>query len=125
MSPFMLGPYYKPQLTSMLSITHRLTGVALTFGAFLLAWWLLAIAAGPSAYAVFSGIARGIVGQVVLIGLTFCLVYHFLNGIRHLLWDIGWGLEIPTTYKTGWAVVVLSVLGTAIVAWLGFGGGAV
>lgn len=128
MSPFMLGPYYRPQLTSVLSITHRITGVVLTFGGFVLAAWLLAVAAGPDAHAAFSGLLGlrgGWLGRVVLLGFAFCLIYHLLNGIRHLLWDIGWGFDIPTTYRTGWTVVALALVGTLIVGWLGLGGGAV
>ena len=124
LSPFMIGPYYRPQLTSMLSITHRATGVFLVLGALLLAWWLYAIAGGPAAYADYEDFAGGILGRIVLLAFAFSLVYHFLNGIRHLLWDVGWGLEIPRAYATGWVVMIGSVLGTAIVAWCAFGGAA-
>lgn len=117
MSPFMIGPYYKPQLTSVLSITHRATGCFLAFGALLMAWWLYAVAAGPESYDHFAGFARSLLGQLILLGLSWSLVYHLLNGIRHLLWDIGWGFEIPRAYATGWAVVALSIVGTAA-AWI-------
>ena len=117
MSPFMIGPYYKPQLTSVLSITHRATGCFLAFGAFGLAWWLYAVAAGPASYDTFVHFAQSLFGKLLLLGLSWSLVYHLLNGIRHLLWDVGWGFEIPRAYATGWAVVALSIVGTAA-AWL-------
>lgn len=121
MSPFMIGPYYKPQLTSMLSITHRATGIFLAFGALLLAWWLTALAGGPESYAQFEAIAGGLIGKLVLLALAWSLVFHFLNGIRHLLWDIGWGLEIQRAYATGWTVLFGSLLITALVAFAVFG----
>lgn len=120
MSPFMIGPYYKPQLTSMLSITHRGCGVMLTIGMLFVAWWLLALAAGPDAYAKFSEVAAGPIGRVVILGLGFCLVFHLLNGVRHLFWDAGKGLDIPTTYASGWAVLLISLVTTAGLAWMLF-----
>lgn len=122
MSPFMIGPYYKPQLTSMLSITHRGTGVFLTFGAFLLAAWLIGLANGKEAYDCVATCMAHPVGKLIVIGLVFSLVFHWLNGLRHLGWDVGWGFEIPKTYATGWAVLVLSIVGTAGVLFLAFGG---
>jgi len=124
MSPFMIGPYYKPQLTSMLSITHRGTGMFLAFGALLLAWWLVATANGPESYARFAGIADSLLGRLVLLGLMFSLLFHLLNGLRHLLWDIGWGLEVPRAYATGWAVLFTSLVATAVIGWLTFGAAA-
>jgi succinate dehydrogenase / fumarate reductase, cytochrome b subunit len=120
LSPFMIGPYYKAQLTSMLSITHRATGVFLAIAALGLAWWLFALAAGPAQYERFADLARGIPGMVVALGLVFSLSFHFFNGIRHLLWDVGWGLDIPRTYATGWIVLVLSILVTLAAGWLTF-----
>ena len=86
---------YRWQITMTMSILHRVTGVALAVGAFGLVWWLLALAGGPESHAQFSDAANSIIGQVFLFGFSFCLIYHFFNGIRHLLWDIGWGFEIP------------------------------
>lgn len=123
LSPFMIGPYYKPQLTSMLSITHRGCGVALTAGMLLVAWWLVALAAGPEAYAKVADVAAGPIGRLVLLALGFCLVFHLLNGVRHLFWDAGKGLDIPTTYASGWAVLALSIVATAGFAWLLFARG--
>ncbi len=118
LSPFMIGPYYKPQLTSLMSITHRATGVFLSvIGAPLLLWWLIAVSSGPDAYQSMVSVMGGLVGTLVLIASVFCLSFHFLNGIRHLVWDTGNALEIKTAYALGWSVLVGSVLLT--VALLG------
>ena len=123
LSPFMIGSVYRPQLTSMLSILHRATGVFLSLAAFVLAAWLLAVAGGSEGFARFSEVAASPLGLAVLLAVLYSLVYHLLNGIRHLLWDIGWGLEIPRVYATGWTVVVLSFVITGLVAWLAWNAG--
>ena len=102
---------YKPQLTSLLSITHRGTGVFLTLGALFLSCWLLSIAHGPQAY-----------GQILLFAWVFSLYYHLCNGIRHLFWDIGLGLEIKTTYLSGYIVLAGSILLT-LITWCLAGNG--
>lgn len=112
---------YRWQITMTMSILHRATGVALAVGAFGLVWWLLALASGPEMHADFSEASRSVLGAIVLAGFTFCLVYHFLNGIRHLLWDTGWGLDIPKLYATGWTVLVLATVGTLAILALAFG----
>jgi succinate dehydrogenase / fumarate reductase cytochrome b subunit len=111
----MIGPYYKPQLTSMLSITHRVTGMGLSFGTLLLAGWLMALASGPDAYAAYSKHVLAWYGQLLLLGWSWALLYHLCNGIRHLFWDVGKGFDIPTAYKTGYAVVAVSGLLTVAV----------
>lgn len=115
LSPFMIGPYYKPQLTSMLSITHRLTGMALSAGTLALAGWLIALASGPEVFATYAGHLAAWYGQIVLLGFSWALLYHLCNGIRHLFWDIGKGLDVPTAYKSGYAVVAVSGLLTVAV----------
>jgi len=115
LSPFMIGPYYKPQMTSMLSITHRLTGIGLSFGAVLLVVWLSCLAAGPDCYAVIAPHLAAWYGQLVVFAFSWSLLYHFCNGIRHLMWDLGKGLDMPTAEKTGWAVIVVSIVITAAV----------
>ena len=82
---------YRPMLTMMMSIVHRITGGALYFGTLLLAWWLLAAASGPNAYAVFQSAASSIIGRIVLFGYTWALIHHMLGGVRHLIWDTGHG----------------------------------
>ena len=115
LSPFMIGPYYRAQLTSMLSITHRLTGLALAFGTVFLASWVTAAAAGPDAFAVFSGLASTIVGKVLLLAYTWAMLYHLCNGIRHLFWDTGRGFDLKSAYASGYAVIAASVVLTASV----------
>ncbi len=108
---------YRPQLTSVLSIAHRGTGLLLVAGAGLLAWWLLAAAAGPGAYAHVERFFGSIVGLVVLAGVSFSLFFHLCNGVRHLFWDAGMGLELDRAYRSGWAVVAAALLLT-VLAWL-------
>ena len=118
---------YKPQLTSVLSITHRGTGIFLSLGTLVLCYWLLAIAGGPAAYAEAQGIINSWYGQLLLFAWVASLYYHLCNGIRHLFWDAGYGLELKTTYASGYAVVVVSVILTVvtwIIAALRLGGGA-
>ncbi len=108
---------YRPQLTSILSITHRGTGIFLALGALYLVCWLLAIASGPDAYASVSAFSASIIGRLLLLGWTFSLFYHLANGIRHLVWDAGIGLDLKTTYMSGWLVVVGAAVLT-VIAWV-------
>ena len=113
---------YKPQLTSVLSITHRGTGVFLTLGALFLSCWLLAIANGPESYTALQQHISAWYGQIILYAWVFSLYYHLCNGIRHLFWDMGLGLEIKSTYVSGYIVVALSILLT-ISTWCLAGAG--
>jgi succinate dehydrogenase / fumarate reductase cytochrome b subunit len=115
LSPFMIGPYYRPQLTSLMSITHRASGVFLSMvGAPLLLWWIIAVSNGPVAYSALLDCMGGWIGKLVLLGCLFCLSFHSLNGIRHLIWDTGRALDIRSAYTLGWLVLAGSVLLTAI-----------
>ncbi len=105
---------YKPEWTMVLSITHRITGVALTLGATLVAWWLLAAATSPEYFAVVDGLLTSWLGALVLLGSTFALWYHFANGVRHLAWDAGYGLELSDAEKSGKLVVVAAVVLTVL-----------
>ncbi|MEP6483842.1 MAG: succinate dehydrogenase, cytochrome b556 subunit [Rudaea sp.] len=107
---------YRWQLTMTLSILHRATGVALSAGTILLCALLISLATGPDSFAAVRGFCASPFGIVVMIGWTWSLFFHLCNGIRHLLWDIGWGFEIPRAYATGWTVVTLSILLT-IATW--------
>jgi succinate dehydrogenase / fumarate reductase, cytochrome b subunit len=82
---------YRPMLSMMMSIVHRITGAVLYFGTLLLVWWLLAVASGPAAYATFQSIAGSLLGRLVLFGYTWALVHHMLGGLRYLIWDTGRG----------------------------------
>ena len=107
LSPFMIGPYYKLQMTSLMSITHRASGVFLSIiGAPLLLWWLIAVSSGPQAYAVLLGFLGSLIGQLLLIATILCLSFHLINGIRHLVWDTGRALDIKTAYTAGWLVLI-------------------
>jgi succinate dehydrogenase / fumarate reductase cytochrome b subunit len=105
---------YRPQMTSMTSITHRATGFGLAAGAVAATWWLLAAMAGSPAYDSFYLFAKSLPGQFMLFGWLWAFCYHLLNGIRHLVWDTGHGIEIPFANKSGWAVIIGSVLLTAL-----------
>ena len=106
---------YRWQLTMVLSIVHRATGVALAVGTILLSALLLALAAGPEPYATVRGFCASPLGLFLLFGWTWSLCFHLCNGIRHLAWDAGWGFDIPRAYLTGWSVVVVSLLMTAAI----------
>jgi succinate dehydrogenase / fumarate reductase cytochrome b subunit len=105
---------YKPQLTSMLSILHRATGVFLAMGTIVLVYWLWSVAQGPAAYSAMQACSSHWFAQLVLLGWTFSLFYHLCNGIRHLFWDVGRGYEIDTLYTTGKIVMVAAALLTAV-----------
>ena len=108
---------YRWQITMTMSILHRASGVILVVGAFALAWWLLALAAGGEAYADAAECLASPLGKLFLFGFTLSLVYHLLNGVRHLLWDAGWGFEIPEFYASGWTVAALTVIFTLVI-WI-------
>ncbi len=112
---------YKPQLTSMLSILHRGTGIFLSLGAPLLVYWLAAIAGGPQAYEKFHALAQNWFVTLLLLGWVFSLYYHLCNGIRHLFWDVGRGFEIEDLYKSGWLVLGAALGLTALTVILAFG----
>ena len=107
---------YRPQLTSVLSFTHRLTGIFLSIGALLLVFWLIAAAAGPSAYGTIHAFLASWLGLLLLLGWTFSFFFHLCNGIRHLFWDAGYGFELRTIYASGWAAVAISI-GLTLSAW--------
>lgn len=118
--PRPLSPHlqiYRRQLTSVTSILHRFTGIGLAVGLLYLVCWLTAAASGLDAFDRLQSFNGSIIGKLLLLGWTIAFFYHLLNGIRHLAWDAGWGFELPTAYKTGYAVFI----GTAaltIAAWL-------
>ena len=116
----MIGPHYKPQMTTLMSITHRSTGVFLSVvGAPLMLWWLIATANGPEAFARFEECMGSLLGMLALAATVFCTCYHLLNGIRHLVWDTGRGLELGTAAASGWAVLVGTVvIGAAVLGVL-------
>lgn len=108
---------YRPQLTSVLSIANRITGVLLAAGAVGLVAWLFAAASGPQAYESMRAAMSSWPGRIVLFGFTFAFFLHFCGGIRHLVWDTVHGFELRSIYLGGWAVVAASVVLT-LVSWV-------
>ena len=106
---------YRPQITSVLSISHRATGLALSAGTLLLVWWLVALTRGPEAFASVQSFVGSWAGRLLLLGWTFSLFFHLANGIRHLCWDAGYGFEIKTAETSGWVVVAAATALTVIV----------
>jgi succinate dehydrogenase / fumarate reductase cytochrome b subunit len=107
---------YRPQLTSVLSIANRITGVVLSACAVILVVWLIAAASGPEAYSRFHDAIVSWPGQILLLAATFAFFLHLCGGIRHLIWDTGRGFELRQIYASGWIVVVGSVVLT-LVCW--------
>ncbi len=107
---------YKPEVTSALSILHRLTGVVLALGALLLTYWLTSAAYGPEAFAKAHDFMAGWLGRLILFGVSFSLFFHLCNGVRHLFWDIGWGLELRQVKGSGY-LVALAALSLTVGVW--------
>lgn len=105
---------YRPQLTSVLSILHRITGVVLATGLPVFILWLVALANGESSYLGVSNVLGHFLVKFALFGWAFSLFYHLCNGIRHLAWDFGLGLDLKTSYVTGYLVLAASVALTLI-----------
>lgn len=108
---------YRPQLTSALSIFHRISGVFLALGTLLLTAWLVAAASGPDAFAAVQGFIGSILGYLLLLGWSAALFYHLANGIRHLFWDAGYGFELVNVYRSGYAVLIATGVLT-LAAWI-------
>ena len=117
LSPFMFPKWYRFQITSGLSILHRLTGIALSVGSILLAWWLVAVATGGQLFDATHACIVSPLGIVLLILWSLAFFYHLCSGIRHLAWDAGYGFELRQAYRSGYAVLVSTALLT-VLAWL-------
>ena len=112
---------YKPQITSVLSIMHRITGIGLAVGAIMLVFWLLAVGSGEEYYIFARAIVDHWLSQLFLLGWIWALFYHFCNGIRHIAWDLGYGLEMKQVRKSGWLIIILPLLLTAVCIFSGYG----
>lgn len=112
---------YKWQIPMVLSILHRGTGIFLSIGALLLAYWLLAVAGGPETYDKLYAHANAWYGRLLLAAFVFSLYYHLCNGVRHLFWDMGLGLDIKTAYLSAYAVILVTFLLTALTLVFGMG----
>ena len=115
---------YRWPVTMMTSITHRITGVGLAMGAVVLAWWLVSISNGPEGWQSFHAVSDTPVGLLVLFGLTWSLLYHFLSGVRHLAWDLGYGFDKRVAERNSVIIFALSIIAALAVfaaAWTGHG----
>ena len=108
---------YKPLLTMVMSIVHRITGAALFFGTLLLVWWLIAAASGPNAYASVQWFMETWFGRLILFGFTWALLHHMLGGIRHFFWDLGYGFGAA---EREWLTVaaLAGSIGFTILLWI-------
>jgi len=123
LSPFL--SIYKWPITMATSITHRATGVALSVGMILVAWALIALASGPDMYQPFTTAIASPIGLIVLFGFLWSLVFHFLNGIRHLAWDLGYGFEKKLAERNSVMIIVGSIILALLIfglSWTGHGG---
>ena len=124
LSPRPLSPHltiFRPLITMVMSIVHRITGGALYLGTGLVAWWLLAAASGPEAFARADGFLSSWFGLLILFGFTWTLIHHTLGGIRHLIWDLGGGMSYAARNGLSWATLIGSAVLTPvvwIVAWM-------
>jgi succinate dehydrogenase / fumarate reductase cytochrome b subunit len=119
-NPRPLSPHlqiWRWTLPLALSIVHRLTGAALYFGTVLLVWWLVAAAIGPDQFDTAQAVFSSWLGLIVLFGFSWALIQHLLGGLRHLMWDTGRGLDLPTVFGSGWAVAV-GAIGLTVLLWI-------
>ncbi len=107
---------YRPQLTSVMSISHRAAGIVLAVGTLQLVCWVIAAASGPAAFASLQSFLRSWLGMLLLFGWSVSLFYHLANGIRHLFWDAGYGFELRAAYRSGYAVLIVTAVLT-VIAW--------
>ena len=108
---------YRPTITMVMSIAHRLTGAVLYLGTLMVIWWLIALALNASSYAVFQAFLGSWLGQIILFGYIWALFHHMLGGIRHLLWDIGLWIDLPAASRLAWATLIGSA-GLTVTAWI-------
>ena len=111
---------YRFMYTMVLSILHRMTGVFLSLGLLLLVWWLMALASGPSTYAGAETFMSGWFVKLLLAGWLASFVYHLCNGIRHLTWDLGLGMEKREARQSGYAVVLAALILFLVIGYLAF-----
>jgi succinate dehydrogenase / fumarate reductase cytochrome b subunit len=113
----MFPTWYRFQITSVFSILHRFTGIGLAVGSILLAWWLVAVAAGGELFAATHAFIASPIGIILLFLWSIAFFYHLCNGIRHLAFDAGYGFELRQAYRSAYAVLAATVVLTAL-AWL-------
>lgn len=108
---------YRLPLLAIMSITHRITGVGMVVGLFLLAWWLGSAAAGAEAFESAQDLIGSPLGYLLLFGWTVALFFHLGHGIRHLLWETGWGFELPQAYLSAKVSLAATAVLT-LIAWI-------
>jgi succinate dehydrogenase cytochrome b subunit len=111
---------FRPIVTMVMSILHRITGTGLYFGMALFAWWLLAAASGPHTFRFVNALFGSIIGQIVLFCFTWALIHHMLGGLRHFVWDLGHGFGLKTANRMAWATIIGSVTLTIVVWVVGY-----
>ena len=111
---------YKPQITSLLSICHRISGACLSFAFFIFTAWIVLLTAGYEYEALLTLFFSNIITKIILFGASIAYFYHLCSGIRHLIWDLGIGFEIKTVNKTGWLALVATFVITALF-WINIG----
>jgi len=111
---------YRPMLTMMMSIAHRITGASLAVGFALLTWWLVAISIGPEAYATVDGFFGSLIGRLLLFLFTWALMLHMLGGIRHLIWDTGHALDTTSIEVAAWLTLISSMVLTVLIWVVGY-----
>lgn len=108
---------YRPMLTMMMSIVHRITGGILYVGTLLLAWYLIAAATDAGAFATVAAFLNSIIGQLILFGFTWALFHHLLGGLRHFVWDAGYGMDHPAREYLAQATLIGGIVLTVVV-WI-------
>ena len=108
---------YKPIPTMVMSIVHRITGAALAVGTILLAWWLIAAASGPGAYANVQAFTGSFIGRLIVFGYTWALMHHLLSGLRHFVWDLGYGFKANEREALTWGALIGGIALTVLV-WI-------
>ncbi len=116
LSPFMIGPYYRPQMTSISSIMVRITGIASLGSVFLAICWLLAAASSETAFDFFNGIYGSFIGNILMLAAAWALWYHMLGRLRHVIWDFGYCLDVKTSEKMGWGMFIGATVLTVLTA---------
>src|SRR6202140_5164151 len=108
---------YRWTLTMALSIVHRATGIALYFGILLLAWWLIAAASGPGAYSNVQAFTSSFIGRLIVFGYTWALLHHLLSGLRHFVWDLGYGFKASAREALTWGALIRGISLTVLL-WI-------
>jgi succinate dehydrogenase / fumarate reductase, cytochrome b subunit len=108
---------YRWPISMALSILHRASGIALGVGTLAFTWWVTSIAISPNAFAIVQAVFDSLLGQLILAGWTFALIFHLSTGVRHLFWDFGYGFVAPQYERSAWIAIAMTICGTILV-WI-------